>query len=739
MRDAVTIAEAFPILELVADRRFAAVLANAGLTESDDVGALCNLAARQDVMEEMAHLLIKLLPEVPMSKSLPGVVVSPDETILLGTFSVRSFNALERSNNGRSPTWGELAQLCPAALFSFVNLGTKSVMEILATASVRSILALDDAAVELVVDAGAGSGQCERLVPASASAAPTWPASSAWRVVAQWLQESSQAKKVGDALEELGHRELPGVVSIAWEEICSVQVDALAPRPPSNYLDTFIGRLSESLGDKRVEAIFWERIAPSASTLEEIGTQLGVTRERVRQLQVKGETQARALVDGEFQRVRWRADALFRQLGTAFPTGADWADAAIASAVAGGDAQYSERLGSLLLWLAGPYRCYSDGWTRTGELPHPGVIAKAVDDDGALDELRLIDELEASGLAPPAAAEWIAQYVTTRTITGVTYIWDGSVTDKAAILLRLSGIPMTAEDLTAAIGEGHGVRSTRTRLLEDDRFKRVDRQNIGLRDWPMDEYTGIADEIAEEIERRGGACEIGELVAVVAQNYNLSPASVEAYTAAPRFVVEQRIVRFRRPDEPFVSRRNVTQEARCYLLGGGRCSFRMTVDRDILRGSGRPIPEGLGVWLGVRPGIRRVISFGENDIPVTWPDTALLGPSIGSLRRVVEELGVELGDWIVITFDREQATGSAALIDRDRLAKLKRDEQVSVLTGITWSPGEMEKKVSEAIGATEGVGLRERLRQRGEEDILALMPNRAAEFDLALDRLKSVL
>jgi hypothetical protein len=255
----------------------------------------------------------------------------------------------------------------------------------------------------------------------------------------------------------------------------------------------------------------------------------------------------------------------------------------------------------------------------------------------------------------------------------------------------------------------------------------------------MDEYTGIADELAEEIERQGGSCEIGKLVAIVAHNYNLRPGSVEAYTGAPRFVVEDRVVRLRRPDEPYASRRDITLEARCYVLGDGRCTYRMAVDRDVLRGSGRSIPEGLGVWLGVVPGVRRILSFGAIDIPVTWPDTALLGPSIGSLRRVVEDLGAELGTWIVLSFDRDRATGSAELIDTAALPSLDPEDKLSALTGITWSPGEMEMRVSSAVGATGGVGLRERLRQRGEDDLLALLPNHAAELDSALDRLKGVL
>lgn len=745
MRDGISISAAFPTL--AGGGAFADVLSRVGLGEADDIACLVSHASRREVLDEAVRLLIEFHPARALVESLPAMVAFHDEVISPGTFSVRPFNALRRSNKGQNRTWGDVSRLCPEDLLSFTNLGMRPAVEIVATAALRGLIALDEGSVPYgssgtLTDSASPSIVDAHYAPPSdvspSMATDGWPAMRAWNVVVQWLQESSDAKTLIDGLDELRRGGLPSDVASAWDEIEAVRLDEILARPSPDSLAAFMARVDERLGGERVQTIFWSRIVPAPPTLEQVGTGLDVTRERVRQLQSKAEQLVRGLLDEEFARVRWRAAALARQLGSAFPTGAAWADDAIADAAAGVPPEHGERFGSLLLWLAGPYRQYSDGWTRSKDLPRRDLVPVAVSEANVIDETMLVEAVVAEGLAPLAASEWIAQNVPIRVVGEATYLWEGSVADKALILLNAWGEPATAEDITEAIGEGHGVRSTRTRLLDDPRFKRVDRQRIGLRDWEMDEYTGIADELAEEIERRGGSCELAELVSTVASNYNLKPASVEAYTGAPRFVVENRIVRLRRQDEPYVTRHTVMDESRCYLLGKAVCSYRLLVDGEVLRGSGRPIPEGLGAWLGVVPGVRRVISFGEVDIPVTWPDSALLGPSIGSLRRVVEGLRVQAGTWIRLTFDRDRSTGTASVVDLDRLPELPSEEQVAVLTGVQVGPDDLERALGAAVGATGGTGLRERLRQRGEDDLLSLMPSRSAELDEALDRIKEL-
>ena len=72
-----------------------------------------------------------------------------------------------------------------------------------------------------------------------------------------------------------------------------------------------------------------------------------------------------------------------------------------------------------------------------------------------IDETMLVEALVAAGLTPVAASEWIAQEVPIRVVGEAEYLWEGSVADKALILINIWGEPATAEDITEAIGECH--------------------------------------------------------------------------------------------------------------------------------------------------------------------------------------------------------------------------------------------------------------------------------------------
>ena len=228
-----------------------------------------------------------------------------------------------------------------------------------------------------------------------------------------------------------------------------------------------------------------------------------------------------------------------------------------------------------------------------------------------------------------------------------------------AILKR----PATADELNSLIAEEHSVRGLRNRLLGDERFIRTDRHRVGLRRWGLEEYSGIVDEIEEEIARRGGHADVDDLVQTLTRQFDLRASSVVSYTTVPRFVVAGGRIHVRRQDEPFVPTRTLFDEARAFLLDEHRCCYRVRVDDDLLRGSGRPLPQGVGVWLGVLPGTRREFRFRDDEVLlISWPDSALLGPALGSLRRQARARSATSGDYLLLEFDRASGAVEAMLV-----------------------------------------------------------------------------
>jgi hypothetical protein len=558
-------------------------------------------------------------------------------------------------------------------------------------------------------------------------------------VVCAWLVDQGQQLSTRESLDMLASKAVPQGVLCAWQSILDSPVEtAFAVTEVRFTIAESVNALSTAFANDRDAYVFWTRLLSPSITLEAIADTLGVTRERVRQVYVRAVKDIRnTLAKDECSVFRWRAHELCARLGIMAPSESSWVSDAISRAARGVPDDWVARLRPLLLWYAGPYEI-RDGWLASGSGPRAQeLITEFVDDTQRVNLEAVAARLSEAGLVAQAIMAWINQNIPTRVIGTGTYLWTGSVPDKAAILLEASGEPATAEDITERIGEGHDVRATRQRLLNDERFVRTDRNRLGLRSWQMEEYTGIADEIEQEIIKLGGEAKIAELADRLCVAFDVSPSSVYALADAPRFLVSDGKVRIRTSSEPFVVSERLTDCARCYLLDHSTCCFRIEVDRNVIRGSGRPIPAALGAWLGALPGYRRSYRFDDVEVTVSWPDSSIQGPSIGSIRRIAESFDLEPGDQLLLVFNRESLELRPRGLSQAELARLSPGERIARLAGI---PGTWEtavQKFAAAVGAHDIHEICERLRQREEDDLLRLVPDneKPADLDAALQRL----
>jgi hypothetical protein len=74
---------------------------------------------------------------------------------------------------------------------------------------------------------------------------------------------------------------------------------------------------------------------------------------------------------------------------------------------------------------------------------------------------------------------------------------------------------------------------------------RVSRREWGLVEWGLEEYSGIAEEIAQRIGREGGRALLTDVVAEVAR-FGVRESSVRMYAEAPMFVIEGDWIRTKR-------------------------------------------------------------------------------------------------------------------------------------------------------------------------------------------------
>jgi len=273
----------------------------------------------------------------------------------------------------------------------------------------------------------------------------------------------------------------------------------------------------------------------------------------------------------------------------------------------------------------------------------------------------------------------------------------------------------------AELGRDVSERSLTQRLLSDDRVVRVSKKQIGLAKWGLQSYGSITESVARLLAERGGSVDIDEAAETLAQAFELSETSVRTYMEAPMFVVDQGMVRIRRDDEPFINMTNPKRARGIYPHPDGGFSLLIRVDRDGLRGSGRPLTRSLAAAIALEAGSEIRYAHDEGDITFFW-SMASFAPSLSSIRSVLVSCGAEIGDLVRIDFP---PTGSIS-IDRLQPAELSgapSEGLVARITGIDTEPTRFIEELRYAVMAEPGESLLRAISAKNDEVLLQALPD----------------
>ena len=485
-------------------------------------------------------------------------------------------------------------------------------------------------------------------------------------------------------------------------------------------LDELAERLFANMDERRL-TIHRRRVVDGA-TLAVVGGELGVTRERIRQLQVKTERQIEtSLKRDQFRLLHWRAANLRSSLGTMAPVASDHTRLAMERSLRGAGPHAAELLWPLIFRLAGPFR-ERDGWMtlEQADMPDPADIEAMADEFGVLPLADAYDWLTAHGVRPEFHDAWLEHAGRFRRSGDHLMIWSGNLGDKAVAVLASLNEPSDAPTLVALVGEGYSVASARNRFFEDERLVRVNRTDWALRAWGMEEYTGITDEIAQRIETAGGEVEVDAVVREIVSQFSVKENSVRMYTAAPMFVVEGGRIRLRTADEPFYVEGGLETCAGAFRSSGRSVSLLIPADAVLLRGSGRPLSGPVAAALGVSPGRPRSFLHASGALRVTWPITAGAGPSLGSARVMATNAGATAGERVRLDFDLEQGRVTAERVPQE-VDSHEGMEAIRLLTGIIADSENALAVVADALDVSPA-NVRRVLIARGDTDLAELLP-----------------
>ena len=405
-----------------------------------------------------------------------------------------------------------------------------------------------------------------------------------------------------------------------------------------------LARVLDVLSEAEQAILEHRTLASPGKTLEHIGSLIGVTRERIRQIESRLEGNIRGALGGEFKVL---ASVLKEQMGhlvgeaelekrleEVLPSEPDLANRVLRNALL-------EKMGYTL-----ETGVYFDG--RVDEfLGHLDRFASTVADDvGLMQEEQLLAKLPSPNWRP--FWTWIKGRCGFHELFGQLALRASGKARAKAALLSI-GRPATR----AEIGRICGLPDARVggHLSIVPSVAKADKDRWGLKDWIDDEYDGIVGEIIQRIEEDGGSTTTERLLRELPAKFSVSPSSVRAYMQTPKFAVQNGRISIANPS--MVQLRRLEDVAHG-LDEGGDPYWTFAVETRFFRGySLIGLPVEFAKALGCEPDGSRmvhVVNLPERrDLTLRWPLATTTGASLGHVAAPLQELGIQPGQRARVT------------------------------------------------------------------------------------------
>ncbi len=482
-------------------------------------------------------------------------------------------------------------------------------------------------------------------------------------VLAKWNHMTGQVDRGVLAPLALG---APADVIAARDRVLALSAAEVLPSPPPSVADLLEQAL---LGmNERFRTICARRLfAWEPVTLEELGQEFGVTRERARQLQSGARAELNELI-AEGTPVGRVASLVRSEIRGVKPL------ADVLAKVPALD-RLVECVGHpawrVIDILDDSYEI-ADGWCAEPSLDaakrQTAIMLDELADEFGVVRLEDVDFLTSEERrTAPWLASWL-NHLGYEVRGGFVLLRTNSVNDLAAALLSIEGGPLTIEALFKRVNRG-SFANLRNQVNADPRFHKVDIENWALLAWGMGSYTNIRDEIGKLLQQAGGELSLANVIDSIIQRFGVSPASVTTYATSPPYEVRNGIVRAQAVE--IVGGKNPAK-VQGYYRRGDDWLYRTTVTKDHLRGSGWAASSALATIVGMSQGETAELPtrLGSSQ-KFSWK-----GPqaAYGSIRRFLETDDLGVGDEIFLVFCVDGTFDVEKLPDvpRERLAQALR-------------------------------------------------------------------
>ena len=403
---------------------------------------------------------------------------------------------------------------------------------------------------------------------------------------------------------------------------------------------------------------------PPRKTLAEIGIEVGVTRERIRQIQKKLERKIQIGLGTDFRVV---AAALKEEQGPVVPKG--HLDNRINGLLSGKPALVSRLIRQALVTEMG-YRLDSGHYLddqATEVISSICALAERIADDvGIVDKEALIGGLPSKDWqAFWPAFQRCCQF---HDLYGFLSTRDSAKARTKAALLSIGRAASKEE-----ISEICGFADTQigSYLSNIASVVRADKDRWGLREWIDDEYEGIAAEIIQRINEDGGATTVERLLTELPEKFGVSRGSVLAFMKTPKFVVRDGLVSLAHVSG--LQLRDLDDVISGRDGDGAPCWTFVVEDRFFDGYSVTGVPPEFAKALGCKPDQRTSVRIANlpycRDLSLNWRLATTTGANVGYLANPLRQLGLQPGqrvriaikgaNLVTLTADEETVDGSS--------------------------------------------------------------------------------
>jgi hypothetical protein len=600
------------------------------LTESPAVTS--TVAPLSHIRDALADLIIVSQPARSLRELLPGLPLNTPTVVLrVGT---RASTTLSRIP---AATTGDLAELSVEALFRIRGTGIGTVRELVGAIVMLAVLARPTAAG--TADVFAPIDRTNAAPPAQALSASELQILEDLRALARWrrLRGEPDTALFGDVpVEDAAPEEVQELATRLRALNAADVLPTDSPADPQYELQ----ELAAALNDKQLAVVRRRMLAATPETLASIAADLGVSRERIRQIESSvAERMNAAFCFGTAVgdllaslRVEIQPVSSLDRLVACHPEIADEVPAF-----------------GVPLWLVldrlDDYFEVTDGWAAAPTVAVAREKTSALLEDVASEEGAVTLDVAQSltGMPRDELRAWltwcglpvVADSVLTRT---------SSAGDHAASVLAVAGEPLEITEITARMVPRRSTGTLTNALGSDERFVRTNRTTWALARWPVDAYTSIREMVADAVDRADGGVSLDSLVDDLTSRFDVAASSINTYASAGEFEVHDGVVRRR---DIVATPRRTPGDTRRLHRHATEWRYRVRVNTDHLRGSGFTLPAGVAAVVSCGPGETVELPSRLGNQTVRWTG---LQPASGTVRRFLDELHVTEGQDVFLVY-----------------------------------------------------------------------------------------